>query len=663
MYDSNLEDGFNQGDFELLPDERVSEVWAEDFQRYFDRWIRYWPKGKRTGYYRRFSYDAPFYQAKSRKKPGENGHLWGDLLVEQVERHLDQQQWKNRKEAKQYTPIKHSQFWLGLNMPKKTTASCIDPDAKQYLLGYYRIGDDDPLCPVVHLPLAHFQRLKLIYDHFPGRVWCISSATLGLHVWLRYARPMDSQKVHKETKAELGRLGLAALEVHPMPGRCLRRPFGQDYATITNDGLLTTWQSQTAFFEFVAETPPFALIARTLLAKVQEQWRLWLSCGDAQKKADPRAVLAEHQHEPEEVDRWIEGGCPAKPAASHRILVENNDLPRWIDAGCPPRQHHRTIAVAPENAVAMTRWIDAVGQDANVPLPALLPHKANTAPEPVALTKKVIYSDSETPEAVGVQRAFDLDSLRNGNWVKGLREIAIHGLPAAKSLHSVCYELAKWLYWVELYKQPDCEKVIYRLLSTFVAQKHNGHCQRIIDGQMDSVEQDLKNTVKSAMKLDPAYQMESLEIFARLRQKRSQGLYKHVINLAPVLEGDVVTTSSSSSGLLICVSSLATELPKEVQEQIASKAGRNKVMTFATRLINLLHQHRGGCRLHQDKLMELLGYKNKNQVTKYVNILIAAKVVKKGNYYKKSKASRLYTLSKDVTTLMNDAGVKKEVVA
>jgi hypothetical protein len=661
MYDSNCEDEKYQGNLELLPHERISGVWAEEFERYFDRWIRYWPKNKKSGYYQKLAYDTPFFLPKSKKDPEQNRHLYGDYLVEQVERHLDPEHWKYRKEAKQYTPVKNSQFWLGLTMPKKTTVSCIDPDAKQYLLGFYQIGDNDHLRPVVHLPLEHFQRLKLIYDYFPGRVWCISSATLGMHVWLKYSRPMNSEKVHKGTKTELERLGLAKTEVHPMPGRCLRRPFGKDYATITREGLLTPWQHQTTFFEFVAETPPFELIARTLLAKVQEQWRLWRACGDAKKKSDPRGVIAEHQHENDEVERWIEQGCPTD--FSHQILVRNNDLSHWIDAGCPPRQKKSTVAVAPENAATLALWIDAGSQDDTNHFPAISPQTLITAQEPTSITEKVIYSRSETPEPTAAHGSFDLESLRNGNWASGLREIAINGLPCPKSLHAVCYELAKWLYWVELYKQPDCEKVIFRLLSTFVAQKHNGHCQRIIDGNINSVEQDLNNAIKSAMKLHPPYLNESLEIFARLRQKRSQGQYKQVINLAPLLEGDIVTSSSSSSGLLICVSSLGAALPKEVQDQIIKKAGRNKVMTFATRLINLLHQHRGSCRLHQDKLMELVGYRNKNQATKYINILITAKVVKKGKFYQKCKSSRLYTLSKDVMSLLNNARMKEEVVA
>src|SRR5262245_49108632 len=39
MYDSNSDGDFSQADIEPLPHERISEVWAVDFQRYFDRWI------------------------------------------------------------------------------------------------------------------------------------------------------------------------------------------------------------------------------------------------------------------------------------------------------------------------------------------------------------------------------------------------------------------------------------------------------------------------------------------------------------------------------------------------------------------------------------------------------------------------------------------------
>jgi len=99
-----------------------------------------------------------------------------------------------------------------------------------------------------------------------------------MHIWLKHSRPMNSQQVHKETKAELERLGLATTEVHPMPGRCLRRPFGQDYATITNEGLLTPWQHQTSFFEFVAET-------RRLIWSPGRCWRRFENSGGCGRTA------------------------------------------------------------------------------------------------------------------------------------------------------------------------------------------------------------------------------------------------------------------------------------------------------------------------------------------------------------------------------------------
>jgi hypothetical protein len=61
--------------------------------------------------------------------------------------------------------------------------------------------------------------------------------------------------------------------------------------------------------------------------------------------------------------------------------------------------------------------------------------------------------------------------------------------------------------------------------------------------------------------------------------------------------------------------------------------------------------------------MELLGYKNKTQMTKYRAILIAAKVLKKGSYYRQGKASRLHTLSQEVMGQLDSSRLRKDVVA
>ena len=126
--------------------------------------------------------------------------------------------------------------------PKKSTFKVLDIDNKQNLVGYSQIREG-PLMPVVRMPLEHFIELKRIYDEFPGHIWCISSETLGLHVWEKYPRPVSVPDIHRATRPRLKRIGIIC-EIHPMLGRCFRRPFGQDYATITEGGLLTNWIDQ-----------------------------------------------------------------------------------------------------------------------------------------------------------------------------------------------------------------------------------------------------------------------------------------------------------------------------------------------------------------------------------------------------------------------------------
>ena len=70
--------------------------------------------------------------------------------------------------------------------PKKSMFKVLDIDNKQNLVGYTQAWEG-PLLPVVSIPLEHFIELKRIYDEFPGHIWCISSETLGLHVWERYS--------------------------------------------------------------------------------------------------------------------------------------------------------------------------------------------------------------------------------------------------------------------------------------------------------------------------------------------------------------------------------------------------------------------------------------------------------------------------------------------
>src|SRR5262249_27955317 len=152
-------------------------------------------------------------------------------------------------------------------------------------------------------------------------IWCVSSETLGLHAWNIYDHPKDSSMVHRATKQELASIGLGNIEVHPMPGRGQRRPFGQGYVTITPEGKLTAWWEQHDYFETDRRTPKFHHIIRVLLDLMKEQWCHWQlnDPGEARK-------LEQFEHHLADAERWLEAGCTgsdqkATPAFSSKTCL------------------------------------------------------------------------------------------------------------------------------------------------------------------------------------------------------------------------------------------------------------------------------------------------------------------------------------------------------
>lgn len=86
-------------------------------------------------------------------------------------------------------------------------------------------------------------------------------------------------------------------------------------------------------------------------------------------------------------------------------------------------------------------------------------------------------------------------------------------------------------------------------------------------------------------------------------------------------------------------------LPDVVRNMIQYKAGRTKVLPFATRLIALLHNNDGRAYLGRQALSKLLGYHNPSQVAKYVRILQEAGVISRGDSYSKGRNGKLMTLT------------------
>lgn len=96
-------------------------------------------------------------------------------------------------------------------------------------------------------------------------------------------------------------------------------------------------------------------------------------------------------------------------------------------------------------------------------------------------------------------------------------------------------------------------------------------------------------------------------------------------------------------------------LPEVVQNRIKMAAGRNKVMNFATGLVNWLYENNGKAHVGRQALIRMLGYKNANQIAKYVGIMIKAGIITKGDSYKVGRNGKCYYVNQDVMIAMHDA--------
>lgn len=89
-------------------------------------------------------------------------------------------------------------------------------------------------------------------------------------------------------------------------------------------------------------------------------------------------------------------------------------------------------------------------------------------------------------------------------------------------------------------------------------------------------------------------------------------------------------------------------LPYHVQSRIMSQAGRNKLLPFATLLLNRLYNNKGKEYLGRTTLLKVLGYNNPNQLGKYLTILEKAGVINRGTSYSKGRNGKLITIDPKV---------------
>lgn len=591
----------------VRPDERLSEVFPDQFTLYCKHFIDFYPKGT---YHTKTTYDSschfsgwPLRKSKKTGRPIAliDNRGW-QHKTEMVERHLDQDQWRSYNEANNndlYCPTEY--FWLGLHMPKKTTFHAIDADNKSRI-GWYGEGTpNNPLMPVMKMPFEHFVLLKKIYDAFPDRIWCITSETLGLDI-IKKHRLQSTEIIHEKTKRRLERIGYGNTEVHPMSGRCKRRPFGEHYRTITEDGVLITWQQQLDYYVDPGNTPMFRQIAKTLLSALDYQWNCWL--GDQYHKRNKGIDVPREIEKQRAIARQVE---------------------KWLDDDCPLTE--TTIVAIPQdssNNLSVVKTKQSIGRRNNP------------------------YQN------------FNLSDLRGGNWAKQLEEIARNGLPADDCLGEIVFEMAKWLYWVELYDLPEDERYdrIIELLNHFVTEKHNGYVTRWNNGQCDDVFSQVSRCLISAISLNVPDKDRSLNTFTSLRNKRANRQYKRIIKLEPVILGNEEVSSNSfisSLSTLLSVCGLHDEIPEELNNRIDKKRGRCKIHDYAIKFINLLYYTRQDDNfiyLRREELCEfLLCYKDFTRFSKYNKILHSAEVIDKETYRAKTRSTG-YRLTREARDIM-----------
>ena len=129
-----------------------------------------------------------------------------------------------------------------------------------------------------------------------------------------------------------------------------------------------------------------------------------------------------------------------------------------------------------------------------------------------------------------------LSDVCNQDWVQNCEAWARKGLPSEDSLFLVVSQLARWLYFVELFSLPKDQRLetIKNTLVHFCLTKHNGFISRLGAGLEQEVSEHIHRAVDSGINnADTAFK----EYCAIMRQKREKGQYRRIIWLEPLLLG------------------------------------------------------------------------------------------------------------------------------
>ena len=630
--------------------------WDDHFHRYMELFINYC---RRSPYHVKTSYRSGFVAKTRRRKDGSvyNPPLYDALADRLVMKHLDPYRYNYLYDDGLW---KLEESWLGLRIGKRSRARLIDIDNKHNVIGVYDGLFCDHPRPIANYTLADFQRLKRVYDQFPRHKWCISSATMGLHVWEVFSQPRTAEEVERQTRPRLKAMGMGNCEVYPSPqlmNQCVRRPFGKDYYTLTGDGPIGDWMHQLDYFES-DQYPTFAKIVEGILHQLFSEWRAYDKINGLLVEANPNS--------PYVFENLVDTGKLRRDAL--KVML-------WMKREFPNVAFSTLPLLCLKSVIKNAQRIPSVSPAKSVISVGRGDHEAPYSTLPLLCLKSVISDgpgdgpDRPVAMAPIIPWAIDLKDVNSGQWVETCVEWATNGLPGDDTLLPVVANLARWFYYVEFVDIPQIQRVerVVELLQTFVVNKHNGHVSTLNLGKV----QDVMKRVTRIVKRSIAKATEK-DLFLRIVQKRRNGEYRTVYHLEPLITAG---NTEASSFPLLCLKSVIREiddspLPSSIQQRLDEVADENRMrkrrgeypfVRFARRFLNAIWQGEGKAHINIETVNVFMDrkptYKDFHQQLHYKRLLADCGLIHSNweRTIKRYERSALYRMTKDtLETFIND---------
>lgn len=484
----------------------LEKVFPEHFKRYLNLFFKYLPK--KPVHVRNY-YGGGFACVKRRDKGGVE--VEQACYPDMIARHLDLERWQHNHSNVRF-PDYH---WVAMREPRKSSLKAIDYDNKDDVLGYYRTNVGRIVNrPLPILTVEHMQGIKRLHDAFPNHIWCVSSATLGLHIWEKFSRPQFLQAIDARDRPTLARIGIGNTEIHPMIGRAFRRPFGEDYFSITDHGLLEDWREQLDYFEGETATPSFAAVFTAMRELMAQEWSRYRGSFEPGRMR-PNSKHSELTRRFFRMNRWM-------PELVDQVL---ENLDRWAAGGFD------------------SSWKESTSQ---IKVPSAI--------------------RSLAPRSAGIWTC-----KFHGNWVQRCRDWAIQGLPAEDSMSFVVLHLARWFLHIEFFEDVDCIERTESILVEYCKTKSNGFISRLNQGLIHEVIGHVRRIVASANK---PLEIKQTKVFEQIRTKRASNTFKCVYYFEELIRGpiqDCKSATSPSSVLFIECCTLSDGLEPEVPSFLPAK--------------------------------------------------------------------------------------------